>query len=69
MTTLGVCAAALLGIAVTTLIRPLSPHLVLLAGGLSVIGVTLAWHRRQWRRCAVLACALSLGAARGSQPG
>jgi competence protein ComEC len=68
VTTLVVCAAALLGIAVTTLTRPLAPQALLLAAGLSVMAVPLVWRKPHARRLAVVACALSLGAARGGLP-
>jgi competence protein ComEC len=68
MLTLVVCAAAILGIAVTTLIRPPAPHAVLLAAVLSAAGVPFVWRTPRTRRLAVVACALSLGAARGALP-
>ncbi len=68
MTVILLCAAALLGLAVTDLTRPpsLAPWLlVALLGGSAAV---LVRRQRAWRNLALLTCALSLGAARGALP-
>jgi competence protein ComEC len=68
MNLLALCAAVLVGVAVTDLTRPqpMVPWLLaaVLAGGAAV----LVRHHPAWRGAALVACALSLGAARGSVP-
>jgi competence protein ComEC len=60
------CAAALVGIVVTELTHPPMLEPLLLAALLSGIAAPLVWRRRLWRSLALLACATSLGAARGT---
>ncbi|MBV9327908.1 MAG: ComEC/Rec2 family competence protein [Chloroflexi bacterium] len=68
MIVLLLCAAALAGIAVTELTRPLPVAPLLLAALLAGAAVPLTWRTPVWRSVALLACAVSLGAARGSLP-
>jgi ComEC/Rec2-related protein len=61
------CAAAVAGLAVTEMTRPplaLAP--LLLAALLCATAVPLVWRLPGWRGLAMVVCALSLGAARGS---
>jgi ComEC/Rec2-related protein len=61
-----VCAAALIGIAVTDVTRPVTIAPLLFGALLAAAAVRLAWRSPFWRTTAMVACALALGVARGS---
>jgi len=60
------CAAALVGIVVTDLTPAPTLGPLLLAALLSGFAAPLVWRRRIWRMLALIACATSLGAVRGT---
>ncbi|HEY2592441.1 MAG TPA: hypothetical protein VGK33_00920, partial [Chloroflexota bacterium] len=66
MTVVLLCAAALVGLAVTDLTHPLAVAPWLLAAVLAGSAAALVRRQPAWRSVALMACALSLGTARGS---
>ena len=62
---IGICAAALLGVAVGDLLR-LNASRLATAAVAAVIGAVLGWRKPAWRLLALATCAAALGAARGS---
>ena len=61
------CAVALVGIALGYVVHP-NPMPLLPCGALALVAAWLARSRAGWRMVNVLACGLSLGAARGALP-
>jgi ComEC/Rec2-related protein len=66
MTLILVCGAALIGIAVTDVTRPMAVAPLLFGALPAAAAVPLAWRQPFWRTTAMVACALALGLARGS---
>ena len=62
---IGICAAALLGVAVGDLLR-LNASRLATAAVAAVIGAVLGWRKPAWRLLALATCAVALGAARAS---
>ena len=65
MRLIGLCAAALVGLALGDL-QPLEPRHVLCAALVALLGACLAWRQRAWRWLALGACAVAAGALRAS---
>jgi ComEC/Rec2-related protein len=62
---IGICAAALVGLAAGDLIR-LDAARLLAAASAALLGAALAWRGPAWRLLALATCAAALGAARAS---